>query len=100
MSKELARRLVDELRSEYDLSKLKGGVRGKYYQRAIAGTNLVLIEPDLAKAFPDTDSVNRALRTLLDAASVVARQTRRRQSGPTTRLKGTAANRGRFTPAR
>jgi hypothetical protein len=60
---------VDELRLEYDLSRLKGGVRGKYYKRAVAGTNLVLIEPDLAKAFPDTDSVNRALRLLVDAAS-------------------------------
>ena len=42
----------DELRPEYDLSQLKGGVRGKYYRRAAAGTNLVLIEPDLAILFP------------------------------------------------
>ena len=75
---ESAKKLVDELRPEYDLSQLKGGVRGKYYKRAIAGTNLVLIEPDLAKAFPDTDSVNRALRTLLDAASLAAGPARRR----------------------
>ena len=39
---------VDELRPEYD--QLNGGVRGKYYKRAMAGTNLVLIEPDLSKA--------------------------------------------------
>ena len=49
------------MRSEYDLTKLKGGMRGKYYERARAGTNLVLIEPDLANVFPDTHSVNRAL---------------------------------------
>ena len=79
MSRGLTKKLVDELRAEYDLSKLKGVVRGKYYKRAIAGTNLVLIEPDLAKAFPDNDSVNRALRTLLDAASVAARPARRRK---------------------
>ena len=41
----------DELRPEYDLRQLKGGVRGKYYRQAIAGTNLVLIEPDLVKMF-------------------------------------------------
>ena len=60
----------------------KGGVRGKYYKRAMAGTNLVLIEPDLAKAFPDTDSVNRALRLLVHAAN----------SGTTLRRKRTVQN--------
>jgi hypothetical protein len=57
----------DELRPEYDLSQLKGGVRGKYYKQATAGTNLVLIEPDLAQAFPGEESVNRALRLLVTA---------------------------------
>ena len=55
--------------AEYDLAKLKGGVRGKYYRQATAETNLVLIEPDLAEVFPDGDSVNRALRLLADAAA-------------------------------
>ena len=64
MKKAPTNKQVDGLRPEYDLSKLKGGVRGKYYERARAGTNLVLIEPDLAGVFPDTDSVNRALRLL------------------------------------
>jgi hypothetical protein len=58
----------DELRPEYDLSQLKGGVRGKYYKQATAGTNLVLIEPDLAQAFPGEESVNRALRLLVTVA--------------------------------
>ena len=80
----------DELRAEYDLSQLKGGVRGKYYKRAISGTNLVLIDPDLAKTFPDTDSVNRALRLLLDAARSTAPPSRRRRSAPNKRLKRTA----------
>lgn len=100
MSRESAKKLGDELRPEYDLSKLQGGVRGKYYKRAIAGTNLVLIEPDLAKAFPDTDSVNRALRTLLDAATVAARPARRRRSMPNKRLKRTAEKRGRLAASR
>src|SRR5262249_19714239 len=57
-----------DLRPEYDLASLKGLVRGKYYKRALAGTNLVLLEPDVARAFPDSDSVNRALRLLRDVA--------------------------------
>jgi hypothetical protein len=100
MRRESAKRLIDELRPEYDLSTLKGGVRGKYYKRAIAGTNLVLIEPDLAKAFPDADSVNRALRTLLDAASVITRPARRRPSWPNKRLKRTVGKRGRLAASR
>jgi hypothetical protein len=59
--------MKDDLRPEYDLTKLQEGVRGKYYKQARAGTNLVLVEPDLAKAFPDANSVNRALRALLSA---------------------------------
>jgi hypothetical protein len=56
----------DDLQPEYDLSKLKGGVRGKYAQRYKEGTNLVLLEPDVAEVFPDDESVNRALRLLME----------------------------------
>jgi len=56
---------ADELRKEYNLSSLKGGVRGKYLRRYEAGTNLVLLSPDVAKHFPDGQSVNSALRTLI-----------------------------------
>ena len=58
----------DELRSEYDLSQLKGRVRGKYVERYRAGTNLVLLEPDVAAAFPDAKAVNEALRLLIKVA--------------------------------
>jgi hypothetical protein len=78
MKKELAVKRGDELRPEYDLSRLKGGVRGKYYLRAAAGMNLVLIEPDLASLFPDSQSVNRALRVLADAARVATPRKGRR----------------------
>ncbi len=57
--------LNDELRPEYDFSKMAGGVRGKYVDRYRAGTNLVLLDPDIAKAFPTDASVNEALRLLL-----------------------------------
>ncbi len=66
----------DELRREYDLSKLKGGVRGKYIARYRTGTNLVLLSPDVAEYFPDEQSVNTALRTLIDAAKRPLRRAR------------------------
>lgn len=49
----------DELRPEYDF---RGGARGKYARRYAEGTNVVVLEPDVAAAFPDAGSVNRALR--------------------------------------
>ncbi|HKO96621.1 MAG TPA: hypothetical protein VJU86_06505 [Pyrinomonadaceae bacterium] len=55
----------DDLKPEYDFSQIKGGVRGKYVERYREGTNLVLLEPDVAAAFPDAKAVNTALRTLL-----------------------------------
>jgi len=60
--------LEDELRSEYDFSKIEGGVRGKYVERYQAGTNLVLLDPDVAQAFPTSNSVNDALRLLMQIA--------------------------------
>jgi len=61
----------DELRSEYDLKKLlKGGVRGKYAERFREGTNLVLLEPDVAKAFPDAQAVNEALRLVIQLTEI------------------------------
>ena len=79
MRKESGKTSDAPMRREYDLSQLKGGVRGKYYRKTAAGTNLVLIEPDLADLFPDSGSVNRALRLLADTAraATVAKQRRR-----------------------
>jgi hypothetical protein len=72
MKKPSTRKNKDELRPEYDLSKLKGGVRGKYHKQATAGTNLVLIDPELNELFPDSETVNRALRALADVAASAA----------------------------
>lgn len=58
----------DELREEYDLASLGPGVRGKYFERAKSGTNLVLLDPDVARAFPTQESVNEALRMLAQVA--------------------------------
>jgi hypothetical protein len=87
MKKALTRKLNDDLRPEYDLSKLKDGVRGKYYRQAIAGTNLMLIEPDLAEVFGDAQSVNRALRLLVDTAVVAAGTSRGRLASPDKRKR-------------
>ena len=87
MKRELAKRRDDDLRPEYDLARLKGGVRGKYYKQAAAGTNLVLLEPDVARTFPDSSSVNRALRLLQEVATKSSRRSdksasaRRRATG-------------------
>jgi hypothetical protein len=62
-----------EMRPEYDFSMLKGGVRGKYYRRYRKGVNLVLLDPEVAKAFPTATAVNEALRTVLRAAKASKR---------------------------
>jgi hypothetical protein len=60
---------LGDLRSEYELSSLGKGVRGKYFDRSTAGSNVVLIDPDLSKAFPTEKAVNDALRLLVNVAS-------------------------------
>jgi hypothetical protein len=72
-TKKTVRKRPDELRSEYDLAALGKGTRGKYYKRAAAGTNLVLLDPDVARAFPTSESVNSALRKLVEIATGSAR---------------------------
>jgi hypothetical protein len=57
-----------EMLDEYDFSR---GVRGKYAERYAAGSNVVLLSPDVAEVFPDSESVNEALRALIK----IARQT-------------------------
>lgn len=65
----------DTLRPEYDF---RGGVRGKYVARYRAGTNVVVLDADVAEAFGNADAVNRALRALLDV--VPARRAKRRSA--------------------
>ena len=72
MKKKLKNEMDDELRPEYDLHELlKGGVRGKYVERYRAGTNLVLLAPDVAKAFANNaEAVNEALRLVIQLTKV------------------------------
>ncbi len=62
---------ADELRPEYDLAGLLSkGVLGKYAQSYREGTNLALLEPEIARAFPNDDAVNEALRLVLRLTKV------------------------------
>jgi hypothetical protein len=63
----------DTLRREYNFSR---GVRAKYAARYRQGTNLIVLDPDVAVAFKDSAAVNRALRAVLDAAPVRTRKKR------------------------
>ncbi|MBI3303771.1 MAG: hypothetical protein HYZ72_17035 [Deltaproteobacteria bacterium] len=67
MKKKPTSEMDDELRPEYDLRQLlKGGVRGKYTERYRAGTNLVLLAPDVARAFANNaEAINEALRLVI-----------------------------------
>jgi hypothetical protein len=67
----------EEVRSEYGREDLGPGVRGKYLEAYRAGTNLVLLSPDVAKAFPTDDAVNDALRSLVEVAQRSVAPTKR-----------------------
>ena len=57
---------VNELREEYQRNDLGTGIRGKYLRSYEEGSNLVLLSPDVAQAFPTNEAVNEALRSLID----------------------------------
>jgi hypothetical protein len=65
MNRKTNRRSADEMRPEYDFS---GGVRGKFYKEYMKSTNVVLLDPDVAEVFPDSQAVNTALRALAELA--------------------------------
>ena len=71
MKTEISSDPEDELRPEYDLTELlKGGERGKYAERYRAGTNVVVLAPDVARAFPTEEAVNEALRLVMRMAQI------------------------------
>jgi len=80
----------DELKPEYDFASMKGGVRGKYVSRLRKGSNIVVLEPEIAAAFPSEAAVNEALRGVLNTTRAV------RKSGglPNTALQPTRKARG------
>jgi hypothetical protein len=73
MKKNTEHRGNGDMRPEYDFASMKAGIRGKHYEQYRKGTNVVLIEPDVAAAFPTEDAVNEALRGILGTARAVRR---------------------------
>jgi hypothetical protein len=63
----------DDIRPEYDFTSMKGGVKGKYVDRIREGTNVVLLDPEVAAAFPTEEAVNEALRGVLATTRAVRR---------------------------
>jgi hypothetical protein len=63
----------NEMRAEYDFASMRGGVRAKYYEEYRKGTNVVLLQPDVAEAFPTEEAVNEALRGILSTTRAVRR---------------------------
>lgn len=78
-------KLKDEMRTEYTRKDLGKGVRGKYFERYAKGTNLVLLNDKVAKAFPTTEAVNEALLGLLALTEQTARITARTKRTPRKR---------------
>ena len=68
--KKSSKHTCSDLRAEYGFFSMKGGVRGKYYQRYKAGTNLALLDKDVAKSFPTDEAVNKALRSVIKVAGM------------------------------
>ena len=83
--KKRSRKTTDELRPGYQTSDFATLVRGKYAQRVLEATNVVVLDPKVAKAFPNDRAVNKALRGLLrgrkSSARPTTRSTRTRREG-------------------
>ena len=92
---------ASDMRAEYDFSSMKGGVRGKYVKRLRSGSNLVLLEPDVATAFPSDEAVNEALRAALKVAKAVTKSKRLPNNRvQRTRARTRASGRTRTSGAR
>ena len=81
--KKAKRKATDDLRPEYDRSDFGALTRGKYAARIAKTTNVVILEPEVAKAFPNDKAVNDALRGLLEVAATTARLTTRHSPAQT-----------------
>lgn len=78
-------RAADAMRTEYRREDLGKGVRGKYLRAYESGASIVMLSPDVAKAFPTEESVNEALRALIELASKSVRPRRQQKRGGTPR---------------
>lgn len=99
MNPQTRRAEADEMRPEYDFS---AGVRGKHHKAYRTGTNVVFLEPDLIEAFPDSASVNQALRLLVRLSQSKALSSSRPNQAlqPSSRARKKAKPKGRARAAR
>ena len=99
MNQQTRRAEVDDMRPEYDFSS---GVRGKHYKAYKAGTNVVFLEPDLVEAFPDSASVNQALRLLVKVSrsKALSRSQPKKTLQPASRARKKAKSKRRSRAAR
>src|SRR5712691_2047618 len=99
MSPEIQPKDSDEMRPEYDFSQ---GVRGKHYKAYQSSTNVVFLEPDIAAVFPDSASVNQALRLLvrLSKTKAIAGSRPDKALHPTSRATRRAKSKPRSRAAR
>lgn len=70
-----AKSQTDEMRPEYKLSDFKKLERGKYYQRVKESSNVVVLDPEVAAVFPNSDAVNKALHSLIEVGTRASRLT-------------------------
>ena len=63
--------LENDMRAEYNFGSMRGGIRGKYVERLRRESNIVVLDPEIAQAFPTGEAVNAALRGMLDTARAV-----------------------------
>lgn len=85
MKNKTSKTYVDDLRPEYNFDYSKA-VRGKYYQRLLKeGSNVIILDPDIAKAFQDSATVNEALRSLLELTNSTRLMTKRAAGSPKIR---------------
>jgi hypothetical protein len=89
MKKARAATADDDRRTEYDFT---GAVRGKYYERYRASSNVVVLDPDVSEAFVNADEVNKALRLLVSVARkrVSVKTSSRAKERPNKRMQQTA----------
>jgi hypothetical protein len=79
--KKVKGKAIDELRPEYKRSDFATLVRGKYAKRAATASNVVVLDPDVAEAFPNDQAVNKALRRVLKSGKAVRRAAARPTRG-------------------
>jgi hypothetical protein len=81
------------MRAEYDFASMPGGIRGKHYEKYGKGSNIVVLEPDVAEAFPTEEAVNQALRSVLTNDALNSGASKKRRAVPRASGRGRARRR-------